>query len=389
VTSTRNTPVAVIGGGVVGCAVAHALARHGVEAVLLEAEPALALGASGANSGILHTGFDSPPGELETRLILRSSVLRGELLEELGVPVWRCGARLEPESEEERSAVRRLAESARGNGVEVQLLPDGSLTVPGEAVTNPVAFVQALAAAAQAGGTEVRVGARVSGLSETSGAGLLLELQSGELLGARAAVNCGGLFADEVARLAGEDPVSIYPRKGEFLVFSAPPGPALERILLPVPSALGKGVLVFPTLDRDLVAGPTAREREDKQDWSVEADASELILPRARRMYPALEHATPIGSYAGLRPAGRGANYVIEPSHTLAGLVHVAAIRSTGLSAALGIAEHVVGMLAEQGAIEPGPARSLPSPRQAPPATRWWQRAARQREESRRGSAAR
>jgi glycerol-3-phosphate dehydrogenase len=90
--STGNTRVAVIGGGVVGCAVAHALARRGVEAVLLEAETALALGASGTNSGILHTGFDSPPGELETRLILRSAALREELLGELGVPVWRCGA---------------------------------------------------------------------------------------------------------------------------------------------------------------------------------------------------------------------------------------------------------------------------------------------------------
>ncbi len=88
--------VAIVGGGVVGCAVAHALARRGVPALLLEAEPGLALGASGTNSGILHTGFDSQPGELETRLILRSAELREELMDELGVPVWRCGARLAP-----------------------------------------------------------------------------------------------------------------------------------------------------------------------------------------------------------------------------------------------------------------------------------------------------
>src|SRR5271167_670619 len=108
-----DTQVAVIGGGVVGCAVAHALARRGVQAVLLEAEMGLALGASGANSGILHTGFDSAPGELETRLILRSAALRDELLDELGVSVWRCGARLTPSDEDERAAVARLAENAR------------------------------------------------------------------------------------------------------------------------------------------------------------------------------------------------------------------------------------------------------------------------------------
>jgi glycerol-3-phosphate dehydrogenase len=156
-----------------------------------------------------------------------------------------------------------------------------------------------------------------------------------------------------------------------------------------VPAALGKGVLVFPTLDREVVAGPTAREREDKQDWSVEADASELILPRAIRMYPALERATQIGSYAGLRPAGRDANYVIESSRTLPGLLHVAAIRSTGLSASLGIAEHVVGMLAEQGAIEPRRPRPLTVAPLSPPAGRWWQRASRHRDESRQGTAAR
>ena len=378
--SVAHTRVAVIGGGVVGCAVAHALARRDVQALLLEAEPELALGASGANSGILHTGFDSVPGELETALILRSAVLREELLDELGVGVLRCGARLTPTDEDERAAVARLAARARGNGVEAQLGDDGALTVPGEAVTDPVAFVNALAGAAQLGGAELRLGARVSGLSQTAGAGVTVELQSGELLEVGAAVNCGGLFADELARMAGDEPVRIYPRKGEFLVFSPPEGEPLGRILLPVPSALGKGVLVFPTVDGEIVAGPTAREREDKRDWSVERDAHELIFGRARRMYPALERATELGAYAGLRPAGMQANYVIVSSRTLPGLVHVAAIRSTGLSASLGIAEHVVAMLAEHGAIEPRPPHPLPAPAPAPSTERWWQRAARGRE---------
>ena len=174
-----DTQVAVIGGGVVGCAVAHALARRGVHALLLEAEGELALGASGANSGILHTGFDSAPGELETRLILRSAALREELLGELGVSVWRCGARLAPSDSGERDAVRGLAVNARANGVEVQLDEDGALRVPGEALTDPVAFVRALAAAAQAGGARVELGARVSGLARTPGGGVALALDGG------------------------------------------------------------------------------------------------------------------------------------------------------------------------------------------------------------------
>jgi glycerol-3-phosphate dehydrogenase len=109
----------------------------------------------------------------------------------------------------------------------------------------------------------------------------------------------------------------------------------------------------------------------------VAAASSKLILPRARRMYPPLGHLTPIGAYAGLRPAGRGANYVIEPSGPVPGLIHVAAIRSTGLSASLGIGEHVVGMLADRALVELGPPRRLVAPPQPSRGPRWWERAAR------------
>jgi glycerol-3-phosphate dehydrogenase len=136
-------------------------------------------------------------------------------------------------------------------------------------------------------------------------------------------------------------------------------------------------VLVFPTVDRQIIAGPTAREREDKRDWSVEADAAELILPSARRIYPALATAEQIGAYAGLRPAGISGNYVIETSRKLPGLIHVAAIRSTGLSASLGIGEHVAGMLVDARAIAPERTHPLPAPARPSPTGPWWERAAR------------
>jgi glycerol-3-phosphate dehydrogenase len=378
-----DSSVAVIGGGVVGCAVAHALARRGVSVIVLEAEPGLGLGASGANSGILHTGFDSPSGELETRLILRAAELRGELLGELGVRVWRCGARLQPAGEEQRTAVARLSANARANGVEAELDDTGALRVPGEAITDPVAFVQALAAAASLGGTEIRLSAEVVRLGAKPTGGISVGLRGGEDLRVAGVVNCAGLYADEVARLAGEEPVRVYPRKGEFLVFRS--AVALQEILLPVPSSLGKGVLVFPSLDGHVIAGPTAREREDKTDWSVEADTRTLIEDRAREMFPALAAAGLVDRYAGLRPAGREANYVIEHSGALPGLIHVAAIRSTGLSASLGIGEHVAAMVAEIGEVELGAVRALPVPPATGPPGPWWRRAARHHAETERG----
>jgi glycerol-3-phosphate dehydrogenase len=362
--------IAIIGAGVVGCAVAHALARRGVGALLLESQARLGLGASGANSGILHTGFDSEPWALETRMILRSAELREQYMRELGVPFVRCGARLRARDAAGIERVARIAQGTSVNGVKTRMIEEGELLVPGEGMTDPLLLTQALADAAVAGGATLRLGTEVAGLAPASGGGLTIELAGGERLRASAAVNCAGLYGDRFAR-----EIEVYPRKGEFLVFEQAGGAPLKEILLPVPSAMGKGVLVFPTVDGHVIAGPTAREREDKDDWTVEPDAAELILPRAREMYPPLEGAEPIAAYAGLRPAGRDANYAIGLSPDVTGLVNVAAIRSTGLSAAFGIGEHVTRLLERASLVELGADRALASaPRQ--PSPPWWQLAA-------------
>jgi glycerol-3-phosphate dehydrogenase len=374
-TAGKDAQVAVIGGGVVGCAVAHALARHRVQAVLLEAERELGLEASGTNSGILHSGFDSIPGALETELILASASVRDAMVDRLGIPVVRCGAELRPGNEREAAAVGELAERAGANGVPVSLREDGVLEVPGEAVTDPVAYVLALAGAAAAGGVEIRTRARVEAIAAQE-EGLRVATQDGAELTCAIAVNCAGLRADEVARLIGDESFEIYPRKGEFFVFEPPEGSGLERILLPVPSERTKGVLVFPTIDGKVVAGPSAHDQDDKDDWSVRPDAAAEVLPKARAMLPALEGSEPIASYAGLRPAGRGANYLIGPSAASPRLINVAAIRSTGLSASLGIAERVMRLLSE-GGIELGPPLE-PPPESLRPSTDepWWLRTA-------------
>jgi glycerol-3-phosphate dehydrogenase len=342
----RPFEVHVVGAGVVGSAAALALARRGVSVVLYEAGPEPGLEASGTNSGILHTGFDSVPGALETELILRSAALRDPMLDALGLPVLRCGALMRGDG------VERLAANAARNGVEVRLHGD-ALEIPGEAVTDPVACTLALADAAQRHGAKLRTSTRVDALDPSA-----------------TVVNCAGLHADEVARLAGDESFEIYPRKGEFLVFD-PPEP-LDRILLPVPTGRTKGVLVFPTIDGHVIAGPTAVDGEDKDDWSVRPEARDEILPKAIAMWPPLEGAEQVGAYAGLRPAGRGANYVIGRSPADERLINVAAIRSTGLTASLGIAERVCQIVL--GAPLPDTAPLLPGPPVA--SGEWWRRTA-------------
>ncbi|HEX2233359.1 MAG TPA: FAD-dependent oxidoreductase, partial [Thermoleophilaceae bacterium] len=238
----------------------------------------------------------------------------------------------------------------------------------------PVAYTLALAGAAERLGAGVRAGFRVTSVRREHDA-FVLEEPGGESVRCRRVVNCAGLHADELARLAGDDSFEIYPRKGEFLVFEQPDAQSLERILLPLPTGRSKGVLVFPTLDGKVVAGPTAVDQEDKSDWSVRPEAAEEVVPKAAAMWPPIEDADRVSAYAGLRPAGRGFNYLIEPSHACEGLVNVAAIRSTGLTASLGIAERVCRLMASLGVrlgeerpLEPGGAYRPDGP--------WWRRTA-------------
>lgn len=366
--------VAVIGAGVVGCATALALARRGVAVALLEAEQAPALAASGSNSGILHTGFDSLPGELETDLIIRSALLRPPVLAALRIPVLRCGAVMRPRNGQERAAIIALAANAQRNGVPVSLGDDGVLMIPGEAVTDPVSYTLGLASAAARQGALLCMGWRAESIAQ-SATGLRVGCSDGEVLRCRIAVNCAGLGADTVARLLGDDSFEIYPRKGEFLVFEPVRQEPLERILLPVPGERTKGVLVFPTIDGKIVAGPTAVDQREKDDWSVRPEATEEICRSVSTMYPPLSESEPIAAYAGLRPAGRGVNYVIEVSRTCPRLINVAAIRSTGLTASLAIAERACALAARVG-LRLGHERPLVPGEPVDEDEPWWRRVA-------------
>jgi glycerol-3-phosphate dehydrogenase len=373
--SSVDSDIAVVGAGVVGAATALELARRGASVALLEAQGEPALGASGTNSGILHTGFDSIPGALETELILRAAELRDPVLDALAVPVLRCGAVMRPLAAGDRRAIARLAENARVNRVEATVGEDGSLAVPGEAATDPVAFTLGLVDAAQRHGAALWTGFRVEALERRRGGELTVSEPGGGSLAARLIVNCAGLGAGRLARAAGDDSFDVYPRKGEFLVFDPPRDAPLRRILLPVPSQSTKGVLVFPTVDGKVVAGPTAVDQEDPDDLAVRPAARGEIVPKAAAMYPPLADLEAIFSYAGLRPAGRGVNYVIGASPACSELVNVAAIRSTGLTASLAIADWVAAIVEDRG-IALGRPAPLERGEPTPPTGPWWRRTA-------------
>jgi glycerol-3-phosphate dehydrogenase len=218
------------------------------------------------------------------------------------------------------------------------------LAVPDESVICPWTVPLAFATEAVRSGVELRLGTRVTGVTAADD-GFVLSATGGPLR-CRWAVNAAGLGSDIVDRMFGGEGFTIRPRKGELIVFDKLARRLLHSIVLPVPTARTKGVLVAPTVYGNVLVGPTAEDVEDRADLSTTAAGLSSLLAAGRKILPGLAAEEVTASYAGLRAATDHSDYVIRVSGRYA---CAAGIRSTGLSAALGIAEHVVAELAEAG----------------------------------------
>jgi glycerol-3-phosphate dehydrogenase len=353
--NAENARVVVIGGGVIGCSILYELARHGIAGILVEAEPDLCEGTSKANSGIVHTGFDAAPGSLESRMLSRARERWPDLVEELGVPFLRVGALMLARTDEERTRLRNeIAANAAALGVQTELMDRSavreiapyvaddviaSLSIPDEAVIDPFWLTRGFAEAAVAGGAEVRLGWKVSSL-QIGDESITVGLADGSRIEAQQVIDAAGLRADEVAGLAGDGSFRISPRKGQFLVVEETSG--VDRIVLPIPGPLGKGMLVTPIVFGGLLLGPTAVDLVDKEDTAADGPEGARIMAACRAMVPAIEPDAPVRQFAGLRHVSSTGTFVIRPSDQSDRLYFAAGIRSTGISASPAIAEAVV-----------------------------------------------
>ncbi|MFJ9867997.1 FAD-dependent oxidoreductase [Streptomyces sp. NPDC101165] len=364
--------VAVVGAGVVGCAVARELAHHPrLRIALVEAQDDVGQGTSKANTAILHTGFDATPGTLEARLVREGHQRLAAYAAESGIPVEEVGALLVAWDEEQLAALPRLAEKAERNDYlhtrllgadelyarEPHLGPGalGALHVPGESIICPWTTTLAYATQAVRAGVDLHLNTRVEQVSQDA-QGHLLTTSRG-ILHARHLVNAAGLHADTLDRALGHDDFTVTPRRGQLIVHDKLARPLVRHILLPVPTALGKGVLVAPTVYGNVLLGPTAEDLHDKRATGSTADGLALLREKGGRILPALLREEITAVYAGLRAATEHEDYRIT-AHPEQAYVTVGGIRSTGLTASLSIAAHVVGLLTEAG-LDPGPARPL------------------------------
>ena len=355
--------VAIIGGGVVGTAIARELSRYNCSCVLIEANSDVGAATSKGNSAILHTGFDAPPGSLESQLVQASYQAFGEHTASLGIAVERTGALLVAWTDDQVQALPAIIEKARKNGVndvaEVSLeslyerephLAKGAkaaLEVPGESIIDPFTPVIAFATQAALNGTEFRFNSTVQDV-QTGDRGLHhIETASGTIQ-ARYVINAAGLYSDEIDRLFGHDVFHVTPRKGEFVIYDKIARPLVNHILLPVPTEKTKGMLVTPTVFGNVLAGPTADDQDDKTDTRSTADGLQRIRENAERLIPELARQPVTATYAGLRAATEHRDYQIH-FHDDRRYITVGGIRSTGLTGSLGIASYVLEGLIDMG----------------------------------------
>ncbi|MET9436441.1 FAD-dependent oxidoreductase [Streptomyces sp. NPDC006551] len=362
--------VAVVGAGVVGCALARELARHSLRVALVEASGDVGDGTSKANTAILHTGFDAVPGSLEARLVRDGWHRLVAYAEETGIPVEPLGALLVAWDEEQRAALPRLAEKAVRNGHrttrligpgelgarEPHLGPGalGALEVPGESIICPWTTTLAYATQAVRSGVDLHLGCPVE--KARPGAPHRLITRRG-VLRARYVVNACGLHADEFDAHFGRRDFTVTPRRGQLIVFDKFARGLVRHILLPVPGRLGKGVLVAPTVYGNVMLGPTAEDLDDKTATGSTAEGLRSLRAQGRRILPALLDEEVTAVYAGLRAATEHDDFQVT-AHPGLRYVTVGGIRSTGLTASLALAAHVVELLAEDG-LELGAARTL------------------------------
>lgn len=351
----------IIGGGVVGAMTARTLTSYGKKVCIIEKENDVAMGATKANSAIVHAGFDAECGSLKAKLNVKGSQMMEKVAKELGVKYIKNGSFVVGFSEEDKKTIEELYNRGVTNGVkELEILSGdearkiepnlsenitAALHAPTGAIICPYELTIAAIGNAMDNGAQLMVGEKVINIEKTDD--VFEVVTENTTVAAKIVINAAGLYSDEIAKMIGDDSICVTPRRGEYILLDKEEGNVIGHTVFRTPSAMGKGILVSPTVDNNLLLGPTSENINDKEDNTTTKKGFDKIIKEANENVCKISVNKAITSFCGLRAAGNTGDFII--TSPCKGFVNAAGIESPGLSASPAIAEYIVSLLKEQG----------------------------------------
>ncbi len=368
--------VVIVGAGVIGGMVARELSRFDLSVCLLEKENDVAMGATRANSGIIHGGYDPTPGTLKAEMNSKGIGLLYEAARDLNVHHENNGSLVCAFSPEEDPVIHALYQRGLENGItdlailtgcqarelEPNLSPavTSALHVPGAGIICPYDLTIAAVGNAMDNGVALLRNFEVAKI-ETAIANqsadwfamtdhFTVHSAKGKTVECTYLINCAGGYSDKIAAMAGDGFFTIIPRAGEYMLLDKAEGSRVKHTIFQVPSREGKGILVTPTADGNLLVGPTATVVASPVSTETTQEGLATVTRLASKSVPSVNFRQVITSFSGVRSSVRGDDFIIQASQKVQNLVHAAAIDSPGLTASVAIAKKVVGILSDLGA---------------------------------------
>jgi len=354
--------IGIIGAGVCGSLIAREFAKYHCSIVVMEKESDVATGSSGANSGIVHAGFDAKEGSFKARFNVKGSKMMKRVTNELGVKYKNNGTLVIGFGNEDRKIIEELYNRGIQNGVEslsvigreqlIQLEPNSSkdalfaLYAPTGGIVSPYGLNIAALGNAMDNGVILKLEYEVVNILKNNNYYSIYSNQ-GEKVDCRYCINAAGIYSDAIARMIGDDSFHITPKKGEYLLLDKECGTLVSHTVFHTPTEKGKGILVSPTVDGNLLLGPTSMNLDDKENTATTLQGIQKIISESMQDVQNIPQSRVITSFAGLRAAGDTGDFIINmPTR---GFVNVAGIESPGLTSAPAIAEYVRDMLFDNG----------------------------------------
>ena len=353
--------VAIIGAGVVGAMAARELSRYDLKVCLLEKENDVAMGASRANSGIIHGGYDPIPGTMKAKMNTAGVPLLYEAARELNVHYKNNGSFVCAFGEDENPAIDALYQRGLDNHIEQLRILSGDearamepylsekvtrvLYVPTAGIICPYDLTIAAAGNAMDNGVELLRNFEVTSIE----AGFLITAADGRTVECEYLLNCAGGFSDQVARMVGDDFFTIIPRVGEYMLLDKSEGERVKHTIFQVPSKEGKGILVSPTVDGNLLTGPTAMKVETPESVETTTEGLAMVSRLAAKSVPSVNFRQVITSFSGVRSSAQIDDFIIQASEANPKCVHTGAIDSPGLTSCVAIAKYAGELLGKQG----------------------------------------